>query len=156
MPSCHVGSLPPGLFFSQLKALRSLHHQYHPKDQREPSSPEGIEAASLTPWNIQKLSKTPRANNICIFESMIFQILKKTWKVGDIMFSPFFGGRTSSFWWRSDTLDCKPFWKLHTKGPISFVDFLFFLWVRMWSRNLSKNRIQKKTYLFLVPETTVF
>ena len=110
----------------------------------------------LQPWNIQKLSKTPRANNICIFESMIFQILKKRERWGILCFLLFLGGRTSSFWWRSDTLDCKPFWKLHTKGPISFVDFLFFLWVRMWSRNLSKNRIQKKTYLFLVPETTVF
>ena len=52
----------PGSFLNQLKALRSLHHQYHPKDQREPSSPEGFGSASLTPWNIQKSSKKiPRA-----------------------------------------------------------------------------------------------
>lgn len=89
--------LPPGLFFSQLKALRSLHHQYHPKDQREPSSPQGIEAASLTPWNIPKLSKTPRANNICIFEWMIFQILKKRERWGILCFLLFLGGEPPLF-----------------------------------------------------------
>ena len=147
----------PEFFFFQLKALRSLHHQYHPKDQRELSSPRGIGSASLTPSNIQKSSKKSHVlkKYMCIWVDD-FPNLKKTWKVGDYYVSIFFGGRTSSFWWRSDTLDCKPFWKLHIKGPISFFDFLFFLWVRMWSRNLSNNRIQKKTYLFLVPETTVF